>query len=101
LQLDEQGIATRGLIVRHLVMPNGHAGTREVLTWIAEEVGLDIGLSVMDQYFPAYKVVGDAELGRRLTWREYREALDVVEELPFEHLFLQEDLAQLDETSDI
>jgi uncharacterized Fe-S radical SAM superfamily protein PflX len=56
---------------------------------------------VMDQYFPAYKVVGDAELGRRLTWREYREALDVVEELPFEHLFLQEDLAQLDETSDI
>jgi putative pyruvate formate lyase activating enzyme len=101
LQLDEHGIATRGLIVRHLVMPNGHAGTREVLTWIAEEVGLDIGLSVMDQYFPAYKVVGDAELGRRLTWREYREALDVVEQLPFEHLFLQEDLAQLDETSDI
>ena len=101
LQLDEHGIATRGLIVRHLVMPGGHAGTREVLTWIAENVGLDIGLSVMDQYFPAYKVVGDPELGRRLTWREYREALDVVESLPFEHLFLQEDLAMLDETSDI
>lgn len=101
LQLDEHGIATRGLIVRHLVMPGGHAGTREVLTWIAEEVGLDIGLSVMDQYFPAYKVVGDPELGRRLTWREYREALDVVETLPFEHLFLQEDLATIDETSDI
>ena len=38
-------------------------------------------------------MVGDEELGRRLTWREYREALDIVEELPFEHLFLQEDLA--------
>lgn len=101
LQLDEHGIARRGLIVRHLVMPNGHAGTRDVLKWIAEEIGLDIGLSVMDQYFPAYKVVGDPELGRRLTWREYREAVDVVESLPFEHLFLQEDLAQLDQTSDI
>lgn len=101
LQVDEDGIATRGLIVRHLVMPNGHAGTREVLGWIAQELGHDIGLSVMDQYFPAYKVIGDEELGRRLTWREYREALDIVEELPFENLFLQEDLTQIDTTSDI
>ncbi len=101
LQLDEHGIARRGLIVRHLVMPGGHAGTRDVLTWIAENVGLDIGLSVMDQYFPAYKVVGDPGLGRRLTWREYREALDVVESLPLEHLFQPEDHAQLDETADI
>ncbi len=101
LQVDDEGIAVRGLIVRHLVMPNGHAGTREVLTWMAEELGHDIGLSVMDQYFPAYKVVGDEELGRRLTWREYREALDIVEDLPFENLFLQEDLTQIDTTSDI
>ena len=57
LEVDEEGIAVRGLIVRHLVMPGGHAGTREVLTWIADEVGTDIGLSVMDQYFPAYKAL--------------------------------------------
>jgi putative pyruvate formate lyase activating enzyme len=96
LQLDEEGIAIRGLIVRHLVMPERHAGTRELLAWIAEEVGTDIGLSVMDQYFPAYKALNDPSLNRRLTWTEYREALDIVEDLPFENLFLQEDLTEID-----
>jgi putative pyruvate formate lyase activating enzyme len=99
LVLDESGIALRGLIVRHLVMPNGHAGTGDVLRWMADHLGPDIGVSVMDQYFPAYKAHNDPELSRRLTWREYREALDVVDELPFEYLFLQEDLTQID-TSD-
>lgn len=101
LQVDEEGIAIRGLIVRHLVMPGGHAGTRAVLGWIAKEVGTDIGLSVMDQYFPAYKALNDPELNRRLTWREYREALDIVEDLPFENLFLQEDLTEIDMTDAI
>ncbi len=96
LELDGEGIARRGLIVRHLVMPGGQAGTREVLTWIANEVGTDIGLSVMDQYFPAYKALNDPVLNRRLTWSEYREALDIVDELPFENLFLQEDLTEID-----
>jgi len=101
LTLDDDGIAVRGLIIRHLVMPNHHAGTREVLRWIASEIGLDIGLSVMDQYFPAYKAHNDPDLSRRLTWEEYREALDIVEDLPFEHLFLQEDLAVIDESAAI
>ncbi len=96
LQVDDEGIARRGLIVRHLVMPGGQAGTREVLTWISAEIGSDIGLSVMDQYFPAYKALADPVLNRRLTWTEYREALDIVEELPFENLFLQEDLTEID-----
>jgi putative pyruvate formate lyase activating enzyme len=101
LVVDEQGIAVRGLIVRHLVMPNDHAGTKEVLTWLAENLGSDIGLSVMDQYFPAYKAFNDPDLNRRLHWREYREVVDFVEGLPFENLFLQEDIAELDESSDI
>ncbi|HEV2237968.1 MAG TPA: radical SAM protein, partial [Ktedonobacterales bacterium] len=101
LVLDDAGIAVRGLIVRHLVMPHDHAGTAEVLRWIAANLGPDIGLSVMDQYFPAFKAHNDPELSRRLTWREYRAALDVVEGLPFEHLFLQEDLSELDHTADV
>jgi putative pyruvate formate lyase activating enzyme len=101
LVVDEEGIAVRGLIVRHLVMPYGHAGTREVLGWMAEHLGPDIGLSVMDQYFPAYKAHSDPELNRRLTWKEYREALDIAETLPFENLFLQEDLSELDCTADV
>jgi putative pyruvate formate lyase activating enzyme len=101
LVVDEEGIAKRGLIVRHLVMPGDHAGTKEVLAWLAQELGPDIGLSVMDQYFPAYKAWNDPELSRRLTWREYREMVDFVETLPFQNLFLQEDIAQLDMSSDI
>jgi putative pyruvate formate lyase activating enzyme len=88
----------RGLIVRHLVMPNHHAGTPAVLRWLADNLGHDIGVSVMDQYFPDYKAHNDPELSRRLTWAEYREVLDIVEDLPFEHLFLQEDLAVIDES---
>jgi putative pyruvate formate lyase activating enzyme len=68
---------------------------------MAEHLGSDIGLSVMDQYFPAYKAWNDDTLNRRLTWREYREALDIVEALPFENLFLQEDLSELDRTADV
>lgn len=101
LRVDEHGIALRGLIVRHLVMPADHAGTREVLNWLAENLGSDIGLSVMDQFFPAYKSFRDPDLSRRLTWREYREVVDFVETLPFENLFLQEDIAELDMTADI
>jgi putative pyruvate formate lyase activating enzyme len=101
LVVDDEGIARRGLIVRHLVMPADHAGTKEVLAWLAANLGPDIGLSVMDQYFPAYKAFNDPDLSRRLHWHEYREVLDVLEDLPFENLFLQEDLAQIDTTSDI
>jgi len=99
--VDEHGIAVRGLIVRHLVMPHDHAGSKAVLQWLADELGSDIGLSVMDQYFPAYKAFNDPELSRRLTWREYREIVDFVETLPFENLFLQEDIAELDPSNDV
>ncbi|HEX9067437.1 MAG TPA: radical SAM protein, partial [Ktedonobacterales bacterium] len=78
-----------------------HAGTGEVLRWLAAELGHDIGMSVMDQYFPAFKAHNDPELSRRLTWAEYRRVLDIVEDLPFENLFLQEDLAILDESTAI
>ncbi|MGH2485275.1 MAG: radical SAM protein, partial [Ktedonobacterales bacterium] len=82
-------------------MPHRHAGSADVLRWMAAELGPDIGLSVMDQYFPAYKAHNDPDLNRRLLWTEYREVLDVLEDLPFENLFLQEDLTSLDLTSAI
>src|SRR5437762_10544743 len=80
LQLDEEGIAHRGLLVRHLVMPEDISGTREVLYWIAEELGPDTPVSLMDQYFPAWKAVNDPILNRRLSWSEYGSALDALEE---------------------
>ncbi len=96
LTLDDDGIGRRGLLIRHLVMPNGIAGTREVLQWIADELGPETPVSVMDQYFPAYKALNDPTLNRRLTWDEYREAVDAMESTGLVDGFLQEDLMELD-----
>ncbi len=101
LQVDEDGIGTRGLLIRHLVMPNDISGTAEVLRWIAAELGPDVPVSLMDQYFPAWKAHDDPLLNRRLHWREYRAAVEVLMDLGLDAGFVQEDLAALDESSDL
>jgi putative pyruvate formate lyase activating enzyme len=101
LQLDEEGIARRGLLIRHLVMPEDISGTREVLRWIAEELGPDTPVSLMDQYFPAWKAVNDPVLNRRLTWDEYKTAMDALEEFNLDAGYVQEDLMELDTTSSV
>src|SRR6266496_3027319 len=99
LQLDEEGIARRGLLIRHLVMPEDISGTREVLRWIAEELGPGTPVSLMDQYFPAWKAVNDPVLNRRLTWSEYSSAMDALEDFNLTSGYVQEDLMELDTTS--
>ncbi len=79
LLLDEGGLARRGMIVRHLVLPEGLAGTGEVLNWIATALSPRVHVSLMDQYFPAHQAVGHAVLGRRITPAEYEEALRAFE----------------------
>jgi putative pyruvate formate lyase activating enzyme len=79
LVLDEDGIARRGMIVRHMVLPGGLAGTERVLQWIAAHLSTEVHVSLMNQYFPAYECVGDRLLGRKVSPREYelaRGALD-------------------------
>jgi putative pyruvate formate lyase activating enzyme len=76
LILDEHGIAIRGLLVRHLVLPGGLAGTREILRFLADEISGDTYLNIMDQYRPAYNMVQDAPLSRPLNLVEYRDALE-------------------------
>jgi putative pyruvate formate lyase activating enzyme len=75
LQLDENGLATRGLLVRHLVLPGGLAGTAEVVRFLAEEISRDTYLNVMDQYRPSYKAHQYPELSRRITREEYQAAV--------------------------
>ncbi len=81
LQVDERGVATRGLLVRHLILPNDLAGTRETLRWLAEEISLDTYLNLMDQYCPCYKANEYPELSRRITREEYQRAVRSAEEL--------------------
>ena len=75
LQLESEGIAVRGLVVRHLVLPAALSQTGEVLTWIANRMSRAAFVSLMAQYFPAHQAVGHSSLGRRLTKDEYEAAL--------------------------
>jgi len=90
LLLDGEGIAQRGLIIRHLVLPGGLAGTREVLRWIASELSPRVHVSLMGQYFPAYRAVGHPLLGRKLTTEEYEDALAAFDEADLERGWRQE-----------
>ncbi len=74
--LDEEGIAQKGLIVRHLVLPHDLSQTEEVLSWIAEHLSKKTYISLMAQYFPAHKAVDHPKLGRRLRPDEYAAALE-------------------------
>ena len=81
LQLDENGLAYRGLLVRHLVLPNGLAGTEKVLAFIAREISTNTYLNLMDQYYPCYRAGEIPELSRPISEEEYREALDIARRL--------------------
>jgi putative pyruvate formate lyase activating enzyme len=74
LVLDEHGVARRGLLVRHLVMPHGLAGTPETARFLAQEVSTDTYINVMGQYRPCYKAGHYPELDRPPTRQEMEEA---------------------------
>ncbi|MDX1763807.1 MAG: radical SAM protein [bacterium] len=75
LVMDRQGIARRGLIVRHLVLPEGLAGTETVARFLAEEISPHTYTNIMDQYYPCYQAGDHPPLDRRLTGREYLHAV--------------------------
>jgi putative pyruvate formate lyase activating enzyme len=77
LQIDEQGVAQRGLLVRHLVLPDRLAGTGEVVRFLAQEVSTDTYLNIMDQYHPCYKAFDIPQLSRPITRQEFDEAVDL------------------------
>ena len=90
LQLDDNGIATRGLIIRHLVLPEGRAGSAETLPWIAEQLGDETHIALMSQYFPAWKATDTAGINRGLTHDEYDAAVEALEEAGLENGWVQE-----------
>ena len=90
LALDEAGIAQRGLIVRHLVMPGGISGTEGVMKFLSEEISKDVYISLMSQYFPAYRAKEFKEINRRITSTEYEEARRIMEQYGLENGWVQE-----------
>ncbi len=77
LHLDERGIAVRGLLVRHLVLPGGLAGTEQVLSFIAREISTNTYINLMDQYHPCYRADENPVLSSFLTEKEYTAALRI------------------------
>jgi putative pyruvate formate lyase activating enzyme len=77
LLLDERGIAIRGLLVRHLILPNRLAGSAEVIDFLAREISTTTYLNLMDQYHPEYLACRYPELSRRITPEEYQEVVQL------------------------
>lgn len=79
LQLDEQGLATRGLLVRHLILPYNLAGTAEIVRFLLEEISPDTYLNLMDQYHPNFNARLYPRLSRSITPQEYRDAINLAQ----------------------
>ncbi len=90
LQVDATGMAQKGLIVRHLVLPNQLENTFEVLRFLAEDISPHIHLSLMTQYLPIWGAKRYAEINRRITRTEYQIVSDWVEKFGFTNGWLQE-----------
>jgi len=86
LALDENGIANRGLLVRHLVLPNGIAGTPEITRFIAEEISANTYLNLMDQYRPAFRSGEHSKLTRRINPHEWEEAVQAAHDAGLKRL---------------
>ncbi|MGD8777494.1 MAG: radical SAM protein [Ignavibacteria bacterium] len=76
LKVNRKGIAQRGLLIRHLILPNNLAGSRKVIDFIAENISQESYINLMDQYHPAYNACHYKELNRRITNSEYSEIIN-------------------------
>lgn len=74
----ENGIAKKGLIIRHLVLPDDIAGTQETMRFIMDEISQNVHISLMGQYYPVYKANAYPEIDRQITQKEYEDALDIM-----------------------
>jgi putative pyruvate formate lyase activating enzyme len=90
----EGKLAARGVIIRHLILPQGLAGTREVLRFIADEISPDVHVSLMDQYFPAHHALNHKNLSRRVTEEEYQDALDAFDDSGLHNGWIQDHSAE-------
>jgi len=89
--LDENGVMQKGLMIRHLVLPNNIENSKRVLSWIKENFSENVYVSIMAQYFPTYKAKENEELNRKLTKEEYEEIENYLYDvLELENGYIQE-----------
>ncbi|MBU0469010.1 MAG: radical SAM protein [Candidatus Omnitrophica bacterium] len=86
---DSDGLIRRGLMIRHLVMPNNVGGTQEIVEWIADNLGKDTYLNIMSQYQPFYKAKDNPDINRRITAKEYALAVKWAKDVGLNNLDIQ------------
>lgn len=87
---DENGILKKGIIIRHLVLPENIQNSKDVLKWIKENMEKDITISLMAQYFPTYKSFEDNQINRKLNQKEYKEIEQYLYNLEIENGYIQD-----------
>ena len=88
--LNENGIMKKGLMIRHLILPNQVENSKQILKWIKENMDQHVFVSIMAQYFPTYKAKKIDELNRKLTQKEYEEVENYLYDLELENGYIQE-----------
>lgn len=89
-ELNDDGIIQKGLIIRHLVLPNHLQNTKQILKWIKKNVNPNVYISVMAQYFPEYKALERKDINRKLTEQEYAEIQAYIDRIGIENGYMQE-----------
>lgn len=89
-KFDKEGIIKRGLIIRHLVLPERISGTEKIMKFIAEEISKETYISLMSQYFPCHKAQKIEPISRRITLSEYQEAQEIMQKYGLTNGWIQE-----------
>ena len=89
-KINENGIIQKGVIIRHLVLPNHIENSKKVLKWIKDNIPQGVYISIMAQYFPTYKAKEFKEINRKLTLKEWNQIESYIEELDIENGYIQE-----------
>ena len=90
LEFDSDGVAVKGVLVRHLVLPEGMSGSGEIFRFLSREISDEIYVSLMSQYFPAYKAVGHKQLGRKIRRSEFDKAVEMFYTAGLKNGYIQE-----------
>ena len=88
-EFDNRGVILRGVVVRHLILPNNIENSKKVLKKLYDNFGKDILISLMTQYYPCFKAIGDPQIGRRINKEEFDEILNYFRELGFDESLVQ------------
>ena len=90
LKCDKNGIAKKGVIIRHLVLPNHIENSKKVLSWIKNNLPQDVYVSVMNQYFPIYKAKNIKDLNRKITKREMKKIEEFIYSTDLKNGYIQD-----------